>query len=69
LCIQGETGDTLAHCSDCLTYLAESAGGINESELSPNAFVGLQMLLDSVRAAIDYEQHRLNEPDVSMVRN
>ncbi|MFT6221163.1 MAG: hypothetical protein ACJA0C_000563 [Candidatus Endobugula sp.] len=38
--IQDDIGDTLA---GCLTCLAESAGGINESELSPNAFVGLQM--------------------------
>ncbi|MFT5420080.1 MAG: hypothetical protein ACI9D5_000821 [Candidatus Endobugula sp.] len=67
--IQGETGDTLAHCSDCLAYLAESIGVLHEGEVSPNGFIGLQMLLDSVRAAIDYEHQRLNEPDISIVSN
>ncbi len=58
--IQGEPGDTLAHCSDCLAYLSESAGCINEGEVSSSASMGLQMLLDCVRSAVDFEAQRLS---------
>lgn len=63
--VQAEPADTLAHCSDCLAYLTESASVVGKGELSPTAFMGLQMLLDCVRSAIDYEGERLSKDSES----
>ncbi len=57
--VQSIPSDTLTNCSDCLTYLSETAVCLKEEEISHAAYLGLQSLLECVRTAIDYENQRL----------
>jgi hypothetical protein len=59
--IQGESTDTLLECSNCLDYLTQTANSTMREELSPQAYVGLGVLMECVAYAIRYEAERLNK--------
>ena len=59
--VQIHTTDTLQHCSNCLSYIAESITGLTEADTPIAAYHGLQSLVECIQLAIDYEFYRLQD--------
>jgi hypothetical protein len=60
--IQSDPTDTLRHCSHCLSTLSESVPHLSGTDTPPQAYQGLQAMIECIRLALDYESHRLQPP-------